>query len=160
MKRLTIRILRRLRRGLALCLCFAALTMGFPLAPNAASAASQAPIQVFDVQKEQVVATLPNSPAFREQADHWLRAVRRLSERSRIEAETGIVVHIPLDPPLPVSHKWLSFQAAEIYLFVDPQEKESPHLLVFSSEGKPYVFDCPEKPDLFLQQHGLQVYMK
>ncbi|MBE1442227.1 hypothetical protein [Paenibacillus sp. OAS669] len=115
----------------------------------------QPPVQVFDVKKEQVVATLPNTSAFREQAASWLKAVQRLSGRARVEAESGIVVHIPLQPPLPVKHSWLTMNAADLYLFVDPEQKESPHLLVFSSEGKPYVFDCPSDPDSFLKQHGL-----
>ncbi|WP_028548876.1 hypothetical protein [Paenibacillus sp. UNC451MF] len=115
----------------------------------------QPPVQVFDVQQEQVVATLPNTPDFREQAASWLKAVHSLSLRARVEAESGIVVHIPLQPPLPVQHNWLTMNAAELYLFIDSKEKESPHLLVFSSEGKPYVFDCPSDPESFLQQHGL-----
>lgn len=132
-----------------------AAAMLWLIPPDSAQAEPLPPVQVFDVQQEQVVATLPNTPAFREQAASWLKAVQRLSNRARVEAETGIVVHIPLQPPLPVQHNWLSMNAAELYLFIDPEKKESPHLLVFSSEGKPYVFDCPSDPESFLEQHGL-----
>ncbi|ULL18693.1 hypothetical protein DVH26_32125 [Paenibacillus sp. H1-7] len=129
-----------------------------PLSSDAAE--PQPPVQVFNVQQEQVVATLPNSDSFREQAAAWLKSVKGLSARHNVEAESGIVVHIPLTPPLPVNHSWLSIQATDIYLFIDPAEKQNPHLLVFSSEGKPYVFDCPSDPESFLKQHGLLEYLK
>lgn len=92
---------------------------------SSALAEPQPPVQVFDVQQEQVVATLPNTAAFREQAASWLKAVQHLSGRARVEAESGIVVHIPLQPPLPVQHNWLTMNAADLYLFIDPEKKKT-----------------------------------
>jgi hypothetical protein len=121
---------------------------------------SQAPVQVFDVQKERVLTTRPNSSIFRQQVERWIRAAQHLSGRARLEADAGIVVRIPLQPPLPVRHSWLSIDVTEVYLFIDPKEKENPHLLLFSREGKPYVIDISENPDHFLKEHGLLRYVQ
>lgn len=158
-------ILRRIQacilyRYALACFIISLAAVGLPNPSLIHAGEPQPPVQVFHVQKEQVVATLPNSSAFREQAAAWLQAVKSLSARHNIEAESGIVVHIPLTPPLPVQHSWLTIQATDLYLFIDPAEKENPHLLVFSSEGKPYVFDCPSDPESFLKQHGLLEYLK
>ncbi|TDF91859.1 hypothetical protein [Paenibacillus piri] len=141
-------------------LLFLPLTCASGVSSAEPAAAAAEPVEVFDVGKEEVVATFPNSQELREQADRWLQAVQRLSGRADMEAEQGIVIHIPLNPPLLVKHSWLSIQAADLYLFIDPRTKENPHMLVFSNEGKPYVFDGPANPEPFLQQYHLLELLK
>lgn len=154
-----LNVCRHTMISFAICLAASFLVHCEPASAQAA-AEPQPPVQVFNVQKEQVVATLPNDASFREQAAEWLRTVTRLSAKPNVETESGIVIHIPLNPPVPVNHSWITVKATELYLFIDPSKKESPRLLVFSSEGKPYVFDCPSDPEPFLKQHGLLDYLK
>lgn len=114
-------------------------------------------VQIFDVQQERVITTRPNSSAFRGQVELWILAAQGLSSRSRLEADSGLVIRIPLQPPLSVDRPWLTADIIEVYLFLSPQK--NPHLLLFSREGKPYVIDMKENPKTFLKEHGLLRYL-
>jgi hypothetical protein len=131
------------------------LTAVWPCRASAEEPDSLAPVQVFDVRQERIVAVIPNSPDIRKHAEQWLQAAPRLSAKSRLDLEQGLVIHIPLSPPVKVNHDGLAFQAVRVYLLIGPQQQENPQLLVFSSEGKPFVFDLPERPESFLQQYKL-----
>ncbi|OXM83373.1 hypothetical protein [Paenibacillus rigui] len=117
-------------------------------------------VQLFDIQQERVLTTRPNSAALRSQVQRWIESAGQLSGRAKLEADDGIVIRIPLKPPLSVQLSWLSAKVAEVYLFLPPQHKERPYLLLLSHEGKPYVIDLDVFPEHFLKEQGLLRYIK
>jgi|GEM_PF-6231623 len=117
-------------------------------------------VQIFDVEQERVLTTRQNSSAFRHQVELWIEAAEQLSGRSRLETDSGLVVRIPLQPPLSLNRAWLQADISEAYLFLDPKSKALPFLLLISREGKPYVLDIKEQPQNFLKEQGLLRYLK
>ncbi|ALS23805.1 MULTISPECIES: hypothetical protein [Paenibacillus] len=121
--------------------------LGAAVAPNSNAGSQQesvpAPVLIYDVKQDKVVQAIPNTAELRQEASDWFQRVGGLSGRFSVGANSGIVIRVPFQPPLPVTKAGLSFQCKELFVILPShEEKESPQLLAFSTEDKTFVFEC------------------
>lgn len=141
-----------------LCL-FAAV---FALSPTAQAARRNAQphprgeVQVFSIPQGKVVLTFPNSPELQAEAGRWIAAVQGLAPQVSAEPRKGLVVRIPLDPPMQVKLPLIDGQIQDAFLFIDNPEVKNPLLLVFTMDNKPVLLQLSYDPASFIQQYGLQ----
>lgn len=130
-------------------LAFILLLQGFPAA--AAFAPSEHHGEVFDVKKESVTRTFELTDEIHAEVKRWLASITGPAPLVRADPDNGIVLHIPLRPPIQVERPDFHASANEVFVFVPKDQK--PYLLIFSEQNEPriFAFDSPVEP--FLRKH-------
>lgn len=135
--------------------------LGAATAPNSNSVPQQesapSPVLIYDVRQDKVAQAIPNTAELRQEAADWFQRVGGLSGRFSVGANSGIVIRVPFQPPLPVTKAGLSFQCKELFVILPShEEKENPQLLAFSAEDKTFVFECSyQEFEPFLKKYNI-----
>lgn len=107
--------------------------------PAGEAAASQVvQMERFDVQKGQVVGSVPVTEAIRQELLTLAQSASGSAGTFRIDPTDGTVLHFPLQPGLEIRQPGFYAWAAEGYLFL-PKSRE-PYILFFSEENEPRLF--------------------
>ncbi|WP_235918288.1 hypothetical protein [Paenibacillus lutrae] len=128
--------------------------------PSAGSPTQEIRAQLYDVDEQKVVQTLLVTEEMRSEALKWIGGIKEVAVQSKIDAVQGVVLKLPLDPPLAVNNRWLQASTNELFLFLDPAKLNEPLLLVFTTPGKPYLFKTSVQIKPFLEQERLLRYLK
>ncbi|MFC5447400.1 hypothetical protein [Paenibacillus aestuarii] len=102
--------------------------------PESISASEGA--EVFDIQKGEVVRSIPNSNALQKQAKELLASAVGFAGSLRIEPSDGIAIRIPLTPPQKLPNRFVSGTVTEVILFVGRIPSYKPTMLVFTKENQ------------------------
>ena len=127
--------------------------------PASAAAAAQPgpqplkPVQVFDVARGKVVATIDNDDVFQAHARSWLAGVTGVSAKVQPEDKCGYVFRVPLREPVAVSTGSVKLTAAEVFLFYCPGE--APRLLAIDTSRKAYFLELKAELGPFLEKTGV-----
>ncbi|MBP1157092.1 MULTISPECIES: hypothetical protein [unclassified Paenibacillus] len=128
---------------IALLLLLPVLGAAVPPSSNPQQESASPPVLIYNVQQDKVTQSIPNTGELRRDAADWFQRVGGLSGRFSVGANSGIVIRVPFQPPLPVTKAGLSFQCKELFAILPShEEKENPQLLAFSAEDKTFVFEC------------------
>lgn len=129
----------------------------FPNPKPGSEQESASPVLIYDVRQDKVTQSIPNTAELRQDAANWFQRVGGLSGRFSVGANSGIVIRVPFQPPLPVTKAGLTFQCKELFAILPShEEKESPQLLAFSAEDKTFVFECSYKEfEPFLKKYNI-----
>ncbi|TVX92945.1 type IV secretion system protein VirB6 [Paenibacillus agilis] len=107
-------------------------------------------VQLFDMQQERIVKTLPNTPAVQAEATKWLQSVTGLSPQLNIGSKCGYIVRIALANPFQVKLPRIDFQTNDVFLIYCPDKK--PLLLVFTPERKPFLLEFKHNVQPFMEE--------
>lgn len=92
--------------------------------------------EAFDIQKGEVMKTIPHSANLQSEVEKWLSAVDGPVGSLNIEPDSGIAIKIELAPPLKINNPWIKGTVTEVVLFVSQSATYSPKLLIFTQENK------------------------
>jgi len=111
------------------------------------------PVQVFDIARGKVVATIDNDESFQTHARSWLGGVTGVSARAQPEEKCGYVFRVPLREPVPVAAGSVKLTAGEVFLFYCPGE--APRLLAIDTSRKAYFLELKAELGPFLEKAGV-----
>ncbi|RPF55857.1 hypothetical protein [Aquisalibacillus elongatus] len=95
-------------------------------------------VEVFDIQNEEVVKTVPHSSDIQQEAEIILNNIDDLYKGISPIPENGFMVKIPLRPNIELNNDWLN-TTVDTIIVIFP-ENEKPYVLTFDEQDKPYVF--------------------
>lgn len=90
--------------------------------------------EVFDINKGEIILTIPNSNSLQEQIREWLNAVNGTVVSFAIEPSEGIAIKIPLTPPYKINTEWITGTVTEVVMFISSSKTYFPTLLIFTKE--------------------------
>ncbi|MFS0840201.1 hypothetical protein [Paenibacillus sp. 1P03SA] len=128
--------------------------------PSSGGFSREVRAQLYDVDKQKVVETLIVTDEIRSEASRWLASIKDIAVQTKIDNVQGVVLKLPLDPPLAVNNRWMQGSSNELFLFLDPSRLNEPLLLVFSTAGKPFLFKTSVQVKPFLEKERLLRYLK
>ncbi len=131
------------------CVLLLVMALSFPLT---VSAQPKGQVQVFNVAKEQVVLTMHNSEELQQQARSWLSCVTGMVPQVSVEPKRGLVIRIPLDPPVAASLPLVREKIQDVFLFIESPEAVDPKLLVFTVDNKPALLQLKVDLQPFIQK--------
>ncbi|MBD8497562.1 hypothetical protein [Paenibacillus arenosi] len=107
-------------------------------------------VQLFDMQQERIVKTIPNTPAIQAEAAKWLQSVTGLSPQLNIGSKCGYIVRIALANPYQIKLPRLEVQTKDVFLIYCPDKQ--PLLLVFTPERKPFLLEFKHNVQPFMEE--------
>ncbi|GKS13589.1 hypothetical protein YDYSY3_45890 [Paenibacillus chitinolyticus] len=128
--------------------------------PSSGAFSREIRAQLYDVDKQKVVETLIVTDEIRIEASRWLASIKDIAVQTKIDNVQGVVLKLPLDPPLAINNRWMQGSSNELFLFLDPSRLNEPLLLVFSTTGKPFLFKTSVQVKPFLEKERLLRYLK
>ncbi|MBN3527558.1 type IV secretion system protein VirB6 [Paenibacillus apiarius] len=108
------------------------------------------PLQLFDMQQERIIKTLPNSEAYQTEAKKWLASVTGLAPQITIGHKCGYIIRIPLKDQTQVKLPKVVLEVKDVFLIYCPDKE--PLLLIFSAERKPFLLQFTADVKPFMQQ--------
>ncbi|WP_018131424.1 hypothetical protein [Effusibacillus pohliae] len=115
-----------------------------------AQAAEMHDLELFDVTKGKVVQHMLNTEEIQQEARLWLQSVTGLAPEAKLEFRDGLILKVPLTPPVHAGNVTIS------RLFVIFRPAKDPLLLLLTEDNRPLLirFD-PGRPPLLstLQQY-------
>jgi hypothetical protein len=111
--------------------------------------------EAFDIQKGEVVKTIPHSANLQREVEKWLSAIDGPIGSLSIEPDSGIAVKVELAPPLKINNPWIKGTVTQVVLFVSESDSYTPKLLIFTQDN--HVLGMALKYDLhsFLKKNDL-----
>ena len=95
-------------------------------------------IEIFDTGKEQVIKRVESSPAIQKEVSGYLKGISGLYTRFNPIPRKGIMIKIPVVPPVEVKNKWVNQLVNEVIVLFPAQGE--PYLMIFQQENKPLFF--------------------
>lgn len=108
------------------------------------------PLQLFDMQQERIIKTLPNSETYQTEAKKWLGSVKGLAPQITIGHKCGYIIRVPLKDPAQVKLPKVILEVKDVFLIYCPDKE--PLLLIFSTERKPFLLQFTADVKPFMQQ--------
>lgn len=112
--------------------------------------------EVFDINKGEIILTIPNSNSLQNHVKEWLASVKGTVGSLNIEPRDGIAIKIPLTPPYKITTDWITGIVTEVVMFISPSKTYFPTLLIFTKEnGFIAVHFKGNRLKIFLKENNL-----
>ncbi|NRS51851.1 hypothetical protein [Brevibacillus sp. HB2.2] len=107
------------------------------------------PIELFDTDKQRVVASFENTTGFQEEAKQILQSVSGRVLEFNPSLDSAMIVKIPLVPPKPIKLKSANLDAmiAEMFVIMPKKGERRPWLILHTKEYETVVVEFIEKVD-------------
>ncbi|BFH69240.1 hypothetical protein J27TS7_04580 [Paenibacillus dendritiformis] len=132
---------------------WAGVTGAFPAqfeTGNTAPSTKVPPVQLFDMQQERIIKTIPNQEEHQAAAREWLQSVTGPAPQLTIDSRCGYIVRIPLEAPVAIKLASAELKTKDIFLIYCPDK--DPLLLVFSEQRKPFLLRISANVKPFMQK--------
>lgn len=96
------------------------------------------PVEIFDIEQEKVVKTVPNDAAIQKEAKKALEGISGMVVKVNPIPKKGFMIRIFLETAVTVRNEWLD-QTVDRVILLFPTD-EAPFLLVFDPEDRPLFF--------------------
>lgn len=123
--------------------------------PLASVLAQPAQVEVFDVKLGRTVKQFPNTPEIRQEAERWIGSIAGVVTSVNPEPKEGIIVGIPLTPPLQVNNSWVQDTAIVLFVFINRATVDRPVLLLLNDDNQPLLFQARVDLTPFLEKYDL-----
>ncbi|TKI57608.1 hypothetical protein E8L90_20420 [Brevibacillus antibioticus] len=112
------------------------------------------PIELFDTDKQRVVASFENTAGFQEEAQQILQSVSGRVLEFNPSLDSAMIVKIPLVPPKSMKLKSASLDAmiAEMFVIMPKKEGRRPWLILHTKEYETVVVEFTKKVDHLREQ--------
>ncbi|WCF06159.1 type IV secretion system protein VirB6 [Paenibacillus thiaminolyticus] len=117
---------------------------------NTAPSAKVPPVQLFDMQQERIIKTIPNQEEHQAAAREWLQSVTGLAPQMTLDSRCGYIVRIPLEAPVEIKLPPGPLKTKDVFLIYCPDK--DPLLLVFSEQRKPFLLRISSNVKPFMQK--------
>ncbi|WJQ82178.1 hypothetical protein [Brevibacillus brevis] len=107
------------------------------------------PIELFDTDKQRVVASFENTSGFQEEAKQILQSVSGRVLEFNPSLDSAMIVKIPLVPPKQIKLKSANLDAmiAEMFVIMPKKGERRPWLILHTKEYETVVVEFIEKVD-------------
>lgn len=106
-------------------------------------------IELFDTDKQQVVATFPNTQAFQKEAQQLLNDVSGRVLELNPSLDHAMIVKIPLVPPKRLTHRpsGIDAEIAEMFVVMPKKGSRPPWLILHTKQYETLVVEFTGKVD-------------
>lgn len=108
------------------------------------------PVQLFDMQQERIMKTIPNQEEYQAAAREWLQSITGPAPQLTIDNRCGYIVRIPLKAPAEIKLPSAALKTKDIFLIYCPDKE--PLLLVFSEQHKPFLLRISSNVKPFMKK--------
>ncbi|OLO39134.1 hypothetical protein BTR23_08715 [Alkalihalophilus pseudofirmus] len=115
-----------------------------------ASAQPSKQIEVFDIEKEQVVKSIPSSKEIQQEAKSFINEVTNIYKKFDPIPKRGYMVKVPLEPIYKVENQWFNDFVNQVIIIFP--ENEDPYLLLFNEKNSPIFLTFKGSTDKFLEK--------
>ncbi|MDT8861022.1 hypothetical protein N0O92_12335 [Alkalihalobacillus sp. MEB130] len=95
-------------------------------------------VEVYDIEKDKIVKTIPASPSVLSEAEMYLEHIDDIYKKFRPMPRKGQLIRVPFDSSVQITNNWMNSSVNEV-IFIIPKN-DYPLLLVFNEEKDPYFF--------------------
>lgn len=110
----------------------------FLLAPLA-SFAEQKPVEIFDIEEGKVVQESSATSDIQKETEKIIKSISGVYKNLDPLPKKGLMVKIPLDPPITVKNEWFNDFVNEAVLIFS-YEEEDPYILIWDDENHPHFY--------------------
>lgn len=111
-------------------------------------------IEIFDVEKGEVIKQMESNPVIREEAKKYLKAISGMYVKVKALPDRGYIIRLHLEPPSEVQNQWLNDyninSVDEVFIIFPDQEK--PYLLVMDDKKRPLFYNFSSNTDILLKE--------
>ncbi len=116
----------------------------FMMAIQPVSAQQTTDLEVYDIEKEQIVKRIPNTPEIQQDITQYLKTINQAVPPLGQVPKKGKMVRIPLQPPAPIENQWIKGTLYEVFLILLPDR--DPFIIVYDESRKPYLLQSSYVP--------------
>jgi hypothetical protein len=113
------------------------------------SAQQSVDLEVFDIEKEQIVKRIPNTPEIQQDITQYLKTISQSIPPLGQVPKKGKMVRIPLQPPFQIENQWMKGTIYEVFLILLPDR--DPFVIVYDETKKPYLLQSAYVPQHILK---------
>lgn len=125
------------------------VTVFLMMAMQQVSAQKAIDVEVFDIEKEQIVKRIPNSPEIQQDITQYMKTINRAIPPLGQVPKKGKMVRIPLPQPLQIENQWIKANLHEVFLILLPDR--DPFVIVYDEARKPYLLQSAYTPQHILK---------
>ncbi|WP_261302943.1 hypothetical protein [Paenibacillus andongensis] len=108
-------------------------------------------IEVFDIDLSKVTKITSSSKQIQGEVLVWLKSINGIDGKVKFEPPPhGVMIKIPLSPPLKIENVWVNEVISEVYLIYSKNEKA--RLLLFTRENKVMLVYFEADPTPFVKR--------
>jgi hypothetical protein len=135
-----------------------ALTL-YTTAPQLARAQSDR-VEVFDVKRGRVVHEFIHTPEIRTETELWVASITGVVPSLNPLPEEGIILGIPMSPPLPVYNQWVQLDSISmLFLFVNRLTTDQPVLLLINNQNQALFVHIKFDIQPFIDKYNLRKWL-
>lgn len=129
---------------------FIVLFLSVLLFASGMTPAKDGAVEIFDIEKGEVIRTLPGNEQVRKEVEKMLNGVTGIYADFNPIPDKGYMVKVPLEPPFRLKNKWFDDYVTEVIVIFP--EYENPHLLVFDKRADSFFLTFDHSVDTFLKK--------
>lgn len=114
-----------------------------------AGAENIADVEVFDIEKEQVVKRFANTSEIQDEMKKYVETIDRSIPPLEAMPKKGKMVRIPLHPALQVENQWMKSVIFEVFFIVLPDRE--PFVILYDENRKPYLLQSKNVPSTLMK---------
>ncbi|KAB2336038.1 hypothetical protein F7731_11000 [Cytobacillus depressus] len=95
-------------------------------------------VEVFNIEMGKVVKDTPSTSAIQKEAKIYLKSINGIYKKLNPLPPKGIIVRIPLIPPLKVQNQWIHTLADEMNIIFPAGG--NPYVMIYDDENNTYFF--------------------
>ncbi|RXT06306.1 hypothetical protein [Ammoniphilus sp. CFH 90114] len=103
-----------------------------------------ADIEVFDIEKEQIVKRIANTTEIQEEMKKYLDSIDRTIPPLEELPKKGQMIRVPLHPGINVGNQWMKSMVYEVFFIVLPER--DPFVILYDDARKAYLLQSPYTP--------------
>ncbi|WP_157077266.1 hypothetical protein [Robertmurraya korlensis] len=138
----------------SLIICFVFLLFA-PLT----SLAEQKPVEIFDIEEGKVVQESPTTSDIQKETEKMMKSISGVYKNLDPLPKKGVMVKIPLDPPISVKNEWFNDLVDEAVLIFS-YEEEDPYILIWDDENLPHFYTFSTSTEKLMKLLKYQVKEK
>jgi hypothetical protein len=138
----------------SLIICFVFLLFA-PLS----SLAKQKPVEIFDIEEGKVVQESPTTSDILKETEKMMKSISGVYKNLDPLPKKGVMVKIPLDPPISVKNEWFN-DLVDVAVLIFSYEEEDPYILVWDDENLPHFYTFSTSTEKLMKLLKYQVKEK
>jgi hypothetical protein len=123
------------------------------------SLAEQKPVEIFDIEEGKVVQESPTTSDIQKETEKMMKSISGVYKNLDPLPKKGVMVKIPLDPPISVKNEWFNDLVDEAVLIFS-YEEEDPYILIWDDENLPHFYTFSTSTEKLMKLLKYQVKEK
>ncbi|WP_338753185.1 hypothetical protein [Bacillus sp. FJAT-52991] len=103
-----------------------------------ASAQEARLVEVFSIEQEKVIKTVPSNASIQKEAANYLANITDIYRKVSPIPKEGTMVKIPLSPEVQVKNRWVDTKVNQVIVVIG--KNEEPFLMIFDDKNNLHLF--------------------